>query len=426
MTEKLGTSPIQWLKGQLKTQGAIQRELMEAIQKRSVSPYAYVKPFIKAAAGVGEPPVGTTPYKVVYTRGKMRLLHYESPNRKYLTPILFVYSLINRYYILDFLPGRSLIDYMRHQGFDVYAVDWGVPGDAEAKLGWDDYLGGTLVNAVRWAKRTSGAPDVTLYGYCMGGTMALAYAALYPEGIRNFVAQAVPVDFHQGGIFTEWTKPSRFNVDAMVDAFGNVPVEMMESGFSMMAPVQRATKWLEVFKKVDDPAFVTTFLGMEHWASDNIPFPGGVYRQYIKDCYQQNNFCQGKMVVGGTRVDLSHIKCPVLNVLANKDTIAPAESSLPLMDLISSTDKEVKQFETGHIGLSTSSKGPKVVWPQIAGWISKRSELLPEEIHTADDAVGGDFSADTDEAATELLDDIADEMAATPLPRTEPPHSPQG
>lgn len=333
-----------------------------------------IKPLIKEAAGLGEPPVGPTPYKVVYTSGGMRLLHYAPTRRRYRTPILFVYSLINRWYILDFLPGRSLIEFMTSQGFDVFAIDWGTPDASTQRIAWDELLGGFVKSAVRWALRLSGAEDLTMYGYCMGGTMALAYAALYPEGIRNFVAQATPVDFHEGGIFRTWTKPERFNVDALVDAYGNVPIELMETGFSMMAPIQRMTKWLEVFRRIDDPDFVMTFLAMEHWASDNVPFPGEVYRQYIKDCYQQNNFCEGRMVVGGERVDLGRIQCPVLTIIAENDTIAPPKSSEALRTRVGSTDQETLRFPVGHIGLSTSSKGPKQIWPKIAGWIAARSQ----------------------------------------------------
>lgn len=351
----------------------VSRELLKAAMNRSISPYHYMKPLIKRAAGIGDPPVNPTPHEVVYTRGSMKLLRFEPAHRRHKTPILFVYSLINRYYILDFLPGKSLIEFFNTQGFDVYAVDWGIPGPVEQRMGWDDLFSRFLEKAVGWALRLSGAPSLTMYGYCMGGTMALAYASLYPSGIRNFVAQATPVDFHEGGIFTAWTRPDRFNVDALVDAYGNVPIELMESGFSMMAPIQRMTKWLEVFRRIEDKDFVTTFLAMEHWASDNVPFPGEVYRQYIKDCYQQNNFCNGRMVVGGKRVDLGHIRCPLLNIIAENDTIAPPKSSEILNEKVSSEDKELMRFPVGHIGLSTSSRGPKQIWPAIAKWLAARS-----------------------------------------------------
>lgn len=352
----------------------ISRELLRAAQEGATGPYYYARPFILRAAQISEPRLAPTPYKVVYTRGQMRLLRYEPAQRKHRTPILFVYSLINRYYILDFLPGRSLIEYFVGQGFDVYAIDWGTPGAAERKMGWDEVLNIMIRNAVKWALRMSGAEDLTMYGYCMGGTMALAYAALHPEGLRNFVAQATPVDFHEGGVFADWTKPQRFDVDALVDGYGNVPIELMESGFSAMAPIQRMTKWLEVFRRIEDPDFVSTFLGMEHWAADNVEFPGEIYRQYIKDCYQQNNFCKGRMMVGGKRVDLHNIRCPVLSIIAENDTIAPPKSSEALNEIIGSADKEIMRFPVGHIGLSTSSKGPKMIWPKVANWIAKRSE----------------------------------------------------
>lgn len=360
---------------------AAQLELSQAwaaaARDGSTGPYRYLAPVVRRAARVGEPPLNATPHRVVYTKGKMRLLRFEPTVRKYRTPILFTYSLINRYYILDFLPGRSLIEFMRDQGFDCYAIDWGTPGEVENHMGWEDFLGGLIRSAVRETLRHSGADDLTLYGYCMGGTMALAYASLYPEGLRSFVAQATPVDFHEGGIFRTWTRPEYFNVDAMVDAYGSAPIDLMEAGFSMMAPVQRLTKWLNVFRRIDDPTFVTTFLAMEKWASDNVPFPGGVYRQYIKDCYQENNLCQGTMVVGGRTVDLSEITCSLLTLIAEKDTIAPPKSSEILETLVGSDDTTTMRFPVGHIGLSTSSKGPKMIWPQVAEWIAERSEALP-------------------------------------------------
>lgn len=354
----------------------VSRAWQRALRDRAVSPTYYLGPLVKRAAGVGDPPVNSTPRKVVYSRGSMRLYHFEPAVRRHRTPILFVYSLINRYYILDFLPKRSLIEYMTEQGFDVYAIDWGTPGPVEQDMTWDDMTGGLIQAAVRWTLKVSGADDLTLYGYCMGGTMALAYAALYPQKVRNFVAQATPVDFSEGGIFTTWTDPGHFDVDAMVDAYGNVPIDLMESGFSMMAPVQRISKWFEVFRRLDDKDFVTTFLAMETWAADNVPFPGEVYRQYIKDCYQENNFYRGKMIVGRRRVDLGELRCPLLNLIAENDSIAPPPSSEALMKVVGSTDKTLMRFPVGHIGLSTSSKGPKQIWPKVADWIAAHSEPL--------------------------------------------------
>jgi|SRR6218665_432075 len=355
----------------------VSRSIARALQDRSINPYPYLKPLIEKATGIREPPISPTPHSVVYTRGCMRLLRYASPRRRHRTPILFVYSLINRWYILDFLPGRSLIEYLTGQGYDVYAIDWGFAGPDEQSLTWSELLGGHLRTALRWTQRVSGSDDVTLYGYCMGGTMALAYTALHPEGVRNLVLQATPVDFSHGGVYSLWTQPRHFDVDSLVDAYGNVPPYVLESGFFMAGPVQRFTKWLEVFRQIDDPGFVTTFLALERWGADAVPFPGEVYRQYMRDCYQRNLFRQSRMEVGGERVDLGRVECPVLNIIAENDNIAPPAMSEPLPELVGSKDCETMRFPVGHIGLSASSKSPVKVWPRISAWMERRS--LPWE-----------------------------------------------
>lgn len=352
------------------------KAVAHALKSRPFNPYPYLRPFIEKASGVREPPISPTPHSVVYTRGSMRLLRYAAPRRRYRTPILFVYSLINRWYILDFLRGRSLIEHLTQEGFDVYAIDWGTPGQDEQRLTWADLLGGLIQTAVRWTQRVSKSRDVTLYGYCMGGTMALAYTSLYPEGVRNLVVQATPVDFSKGGLYSLWTAPEHFDVDSLVDAYGNVPTPVLESGFMMAAPVQRVTRWLEVCRRIDDADFVTTFLAMERWGADPVPFPGEVYRQYIKDCYQQNLFHQGRMEVGGEKVELGRIRGALLNIIAEQDTIAPPAMSEPLLGLVGSKDKETRRYPVGHIGLSASSKGPSKVWPSIAAWISARSQPM--------------------------------------------------
>jgi polyhydroxyalkanoate synthase len=190
------------------------------------------------------------------------------------------------------------------------------------------------------------------------------------------VAQATPVDFSHGGLYSLWTQPRHFDVDSLVDAYGNIPSRVLESGFFAAAPVQRFTRWLDVCRHIDDPEYVTTFLAMERWGADAVPFPGEVYRQYIKDCYQQNLFCQGKMEVGGERVDLKRIRGGVLNVIAEQDTIAPPPMSEPLPSLVGSSDAQTMRFPVGHIGLSASSKSPTKVWPAITQWIAQRSSPM--------------------------------------------------
>src|ERR671929_2043845 len=141
---------------------------------------------------------GQTPKETVWTKNKAKLYHY-APNaeKKHPVPILMVYALINRPYILDLMPGNSFIEYLVGEGFDVYMLDWGIPGDEDKDMSLEHYVMDYLPRAARKVMRTSGSEEFTLFGYCMGGTMSAMYASLFPERLKNLVLLTTPVAFPQ-------------------------------------------------------------------------------------------------------------------------------------------------------------------------------------------------------------------------------------
>ncbi len=315
---------------------------------------------------------GALPYEVVAERGPMRVLYYAPRGERRLrTPVVFVYSLINRYYILDFLPGRSLLEALTERGHPCYVIDWGVAGPGERFKTWADYTLGYIGAAVRVACEREGTEQAHIYGYCMGGTMALSYVALRPERVKTVTAMATPIDFQDNGLLSRWTRPDTFNVDSVVDTFGNVPTWLMEGGFRFLAPIGNVTKFRDLWKNRDKEGFVDTWRAMERWSSDNVPFPGEVYRQYIRDCYQTNAFMRGEMLADGARIDLGAITQPLLVVLAQRDHIVPRSSAAALLDVAGTKDPTVLEFPTGHIGLSTSSRAPVSFWPPISDWLAE-------------------------------------------------------
>jgi len=319
---------------------------------------------------------GATPSEVVYEEDRLRLLHYMSPYPpRYRTPLLFVFALVNRPYILDLKEGRSVVSHFVRAGFDTYLVDWGSPTPADRHLTLDDYINGYLRNVVEYLRERTGTAQVSVLGYCMGGTMSTMYTALHPDTVRNLMLLAAGIDFAtRDGLLNVWTDSSVFDVDRFVDAFGNCPAEFLQSSFLLLKPVQNLLeKPLQLYEKLEDDAFLEDFLTMETWLNDNIAVPGEVFREFVKYLYQQNLLTQNRMPVGRHLVDLRNITCPLLNIVAKNDDLVPCTQSLPVNDLVASSDRRTLILPAGHIGLAVGGKAQKEIWPEACRWLAERS-----------------------------------------------------
>ncbi len=333
--------------------------------------------FLKAGeimARIGKPPnTVRTPSEVIYRENKLKVLHYP-PTTKTVqpTPILIVSSLVNKYYILDLMPGRSFVEYLTAQGFPVYMIDWGTPDDADHKVTLEDYLDVYLGNAISRTLENAGAKALSLVGYCMGGTMALIYAALHPVKIKNIVLLATPVDFHNDSLLSVWARREYFDVDKFIDTHGNAPDDVLQNTFAMMKPTKNITRYADLMANAKDEEFVETFLAFDYWVNDAVPVAGETFRKFIKDTYQDNLLVKSEMKLGSRRIELTKIKCPLLNIVAQHDNIVPPESSLCLMELVGSRDKELLQVKGGHHGLSIGPGALTTVWPKTAEWLKAR------------------------------------------------------
>lgn len=319
---------------------------------------------------------GATPSEVVYEEGNMALRRYEPDRpRKFATPLVFVFALVNRPYILDLKPGKSVVSHFVDAGFDTYLVDWGIPTDADRHLTLDDYVNGYMDNVVEHVRERTGQDKVSVLGYCMGGTMSAMYTALHQEKVRNLMLLAAGIDFAtRDGLLNLWSDAAHFNVDAFVDAFGNAPPEFLQASFLLLKPVQNLVmKPINFWENLEDDDFIDDFFAMETWLNDNIPVPGEVYREFVKYLYQQNRLVKGTMPVGRHVVDLRKITCPVLNLLATKDDLVPCAQSRPFNDLVGSQDRRTLELKAGHIGLAVGSRAQAELWPDAVKWLAERS-----------------------------------------------------
>ncbi len=315
-----------------------------------------------------------TPYDVVQKTDKTRLLRYNPLTEKqHKTPLLISYALINRHHILDIHPEKSWVRNLLQQGFDVYMLDWGTPTNMDKYLDFDDYVNGYLDSYVEYIKNESSTEKISLQGYCTGATIATAYTTLHPESVKNYIATAPVIDgWHDTTVISNLAK--HMDVDKMVETIGNMPPEFMYYCFSVLKPFEQGIeKYIKFFKNINNKKFVDKFLRVEKWLGDTPPIPGALFKQWIKDIYQDNLLIQNKMHINGKCIDLKKIDMPVFIQVAVGDHLVSPECSMPLHYAIGSKDKMLRVYPTGHVGMIASSLSQKKILPELGQWLTERS-----------------------------------------------------
>jgi polyhydroxyalkanoate synthase len=212
----------------------------------------------------------------------------------------------------------------------------------------------------------------------MGGTMSAMFTSLHQELIRNLVLMAAPIDWSsRESLLSVWTDEKYFDVDRMIDVFGNAPPQWLQGSFAMLKPVTNfIEKYIGFYEKMTDEKFLEEYFAMETWANDNIPVAGETFRQFVKDCFQRNLLVQGRLKLGAKRIDLGNIACPILNLTASNDHLVPCGQSLPFNDLVGSRDRKAITYPAGHIGLAVGSKAQRELWPKAVDWLVERSDEI--------------------------------------------------
>jgi polyhydroxyalkanoate synthase len=325
--------------------------------------------------------VGQTPKQQIWALNKTKLYRYVPvvpAEKRHRVPLLLVFALMNKPYILDLRPGNSFVEFMVKQGYDVYLLDWGAPGPEDKDMKLDDYVLDYLLRAIRKVKAVSGSEEFSMLGWCIGAILSTIYASLRPDsGLKNLVLLTAPLDFtdKKAGGFIRWVSDQDFNPEKLTDAFGNMPGEMIDYGAKALKPVENYIgSYLMLWDNLDNSRIVESWHAMNTWVTDIIPMAGASYLQLIKEMYQENRLMTGKLVIRGEHVDVSNIRANLLNVIALADHISPPCQSETIMEKVSSKDQLLLKINGGHIGMMAGSTAAKRTWPQINEWLSVRSE----------------------------------------------------
>lgn len=316
-----------------------------------------------------------TPREVVFEEDKLKLYHYNKSTRSVnKVPTLIVYALVNTPSMMDIGQDKSFIKKLVDSGLDLYLIEWGFPTADDKYISLDDYINIYIDDVVDHIRKESGADKINILGVCQGGTFSLMYTALHPGKVKNLVTMVTPVDFStDDGLLFKWGK--YLDPDRMVEAYGVVPGDFMNTGFLTLKPLSlMVNKYVDVINDLDDPEHLSSFMTMEKWIFDSPGQAGMAYKEFLNAMYRENRLIKGEMEVGGKKVDLKKITQPVLNLYAERDNQVPNAASIPIGDYVGSEDYTAKSFPTGHIGMFVSRRSQEEVAPTVVDWLKSHSK----------------------------------------------------
>jgi polyhydroxyalkanoate synthase len=221
--------------------------------------------------------------------------------------------------------------------------------------------------------RDSGERELSMIGYCVGGLLSVLYAALHPKSpLKNLVCMAAPVN-SDGLVSLKAWMGEGFDERALLEHTGNVPADWVQNTLRALRPFGKLAGAANLLNQIDRDDTVRSNLRMGKWESDNIAFPGGVFVQMVGDFLRGNKLVKGTWRLGGQRVDLAHIKQPLLHLLAQDDHITPYASASDLVRLAGSRDKQEIVVKGGHVGLVAGRGAELRMWPALHAWLAARS-----------------------------------------------------
>jgi len=325
-----------------------------------------------ALAAANQCTPGCSEKDAVWQSGKVKLYRYRPIARPVgAAPLLIVYALVNRPYMMDLQEDRSLIRGLLSQGLDVYLIDWGYPDGADRFTTLADYLDGYLAPCVQHILNSHRLDALNMLGVCQGGVLSLCFSALYPQCVRNLVTMVTPVDFHTpSDLLSKWVR--KIDVAAWVGE-GNVSGDTLNQLFLSLMPFRLTQqKYVDLLAGSPDRARVENFMRVEQWIFDSPDQAGAAFREFVVWFYQENRLALNRLEIAGRKIDLGTLAVPILNLIGKRDHLVPPEASAALQRLTGSGDYTALEFDLGHIGMYISARAQHEVPPAIAKWIASR------------------------------------------------------
>lgn len=356
--------------------------------------------------------IAVTPGKVIYQNELMQLIQYAPTTEKvFKRPLLIVPPWINKYYILDLNPKKSLVSWLVDQGFTVFVISWVNPDERLAMKGFSDYMREGVLEAVSAVGKATGEDDLNIVGYCIGGTLTAATLAYMAEKgddrVKSATFLTTQVDFEKAGDLMNFVDEDQLKtLERSMARKGYLEGGRMATAFNLLR--SNDLIWSYVVNNY--------LLGREpmafdllYWNADPTRMPAATHSFYLRECYLNNRMSKGEMVLDGVRIDLKQVKVPAYNLATREDHIAPLASAFRVGKCLGGKTRLVVAA-SGHIAgvvnppdakkymhwtndkdadtledwLAGATEHPGSWWPDWKRWITPRAGRKVPARHPGD------------------------------------------
>jgi poly(3-hydroxybutyrate) depolymerase len=278
--------------------------------------------------------------------------------------------------IVDYSPAQSQMKVIRAAGLErAFSLEW-IGATAETRdAGIDDYLA-----FVERSIEHIGGP-VNLIGDCQGGWLAAIYAALHPEQVNTLTLAGAPIDFHDGEpVIYDWVEALggedlAFYRWVVEQGDGVLKGEHMLNGFILIKPENEVAKQIQLLTHLHDAEHLERHHHFETWFKHVQDIPGAFYLWIVEHLFMENRLVNGTLEIGGERVDLGRIECPLFLLGGARDHITPTAQVFAAADSVGTPAADVEKLTNtgGHLGLFMGSEALREQWPPMLAAVFKRS-----------------------------------------------------
>src|SRR5438876_12154517 len=276
------------------------------------------------ACGVGKD-LGLSPGAVVFKNEVLELIQYQPTTPQvYQRPLLIVPPQVNKFYVMDLSPSKSIIRYLVANGLQVFAISWRNPTPQQRAWGFETY-DQAILEAIEAVRAITESPDVNITGSCLGGmTLATLLGHLAARGDQRigavtFLVTVLDTNVESTmGLFA--TKETIAAAREASRVRGVVEGQEMARVFAWLRPNDLIWNyWVNNYLVGKDPAAFDVL----YWNNDTTRLPAKLHGDLL-DLYETNAFTHpGALEVLRTPLDLSKVTNDTYIVAGITDHITP-------------------------------------------------------------------------------------------------------